>query len=171
MPQGPPIAAAANAAADLQPHNSPASPAAAASDTDTAAADPAPSRKSPADRVALPSAWAAFDTMQLCYTVIPQARHYYRYGTFRDCARARRDFVFAMSLKGLSRAEAERRVVEREVEHYVKKVTERPSRDVWELRDAPPVGFPPTVDAARAALAAATAAAAAAAGAGGDSRG
>ena len=55
----------------------------------------------------LPGVWAAFDTFQLCYTVIPQAKHYYRYGTFRDCSKARQDLLFAMSLKTKSQTEAE----------------------------------------------------------------
>ncbi|KAJ1528271.1 hypothetical protein HK405_002573, partial [Cladochytrium tenue] len=47
----------------------------------------------------LPSTWAAFDTWQ--------AKHYYRYGKFRDCAQARKELAFAASLMLKPRAEAE----------------------------------------------------------------
>ncbi|KAJ3182291.1 hypothetical protein HDU85_003334 [Gaertneriomyces sp. JEL0708] len=81
------------------------------------------------------SVWAAFDKMQLCYTVIPQVKHYYRYGTFRDCSEAREDFQFCLKMKRKSKGEAERLIREREESKYEKKVTERPSRSVWEVNN------------------------------------
>ncbi|KAI8921966.1 hypothetical protein DFJ77DRAFT_444801 [Powellomyces hirtus] len=89
------------------------------------------------------SVWSAFDKMQLCYTVIPQVKNYYRYGTFRDCSEARADFNFCLKMKGKNRVEAERMIKEREETRYDKKVNERPSRDIWELRTEPPRDFPP----------------------------
>ncbi|KAJ3020452.1 hypothetical protein HKX48_000791 [Thoreauomyces humboldtii] len=89
------------------------------------------------------SVWAAFDQMQLCYTVIPQVKHYYRYGTFRDCSEARADFNFCLKMKTKNRLDAEREMQEREDAKYDKKINERPSRDIWELRTEPPHNFPP----------------------------
>ncbi|KAJ3281720.1 hypothetical protein HDU79_010534 [Rhizoclosmatium sp. JEL0117] len=83
------------------------------------------------DKIELPSVWRALDTLQLCYTVIPQMKHYYRYGTFRDCAQARRDLTFAMSLKSKSEEEAMAIVRERDETHYRTKITERSSIGVW----------------------------------------
>lgn len=34
----------------------------------------------------------AFDKMQLCYTVFPQLKHYYRFGELRDCSKERKYF-------------------------------------------------------------------------------
>ncbi|KAJ3326528.1 hypothetical protein HDU76_012837 [Blyttiomyces sp. JEL0837] len=97
------------------------------------------------DQYQIPTVWAAFDKLQLCYTVIPQVKHYYRYGTLRDCTEARKDFTFAMSIKSKNRTEALRLVKEREEMKYHKKVAERPSIGVWELRTEPPPDFPPKV--------------------------
>ena len=36
---------------------------------------------------------AAFDKLQLCYTVFPQLKHYYRYGELRDCSKERKIFM------------------------------------------------------------------------------
>ncbi|TPX70830.1 hypothetical protein SpCBS45565_g01485 [Spizellomyces sp. 'palustris'] len=89
------------------------------------------------------SVWAAFDKMQLCYTVLPQVKHYYRYGSWRDCSEAREEFNFCLRMKGKNRKEAERLIREREEAKYDKKINERPSRAVWELRTEPPPNFPP----------------------------
>ncbi|KAI8591910.1 hypothetical protein BDZ88DRAFT_449912 [Geranomyces variabilis] len=89
------------------------------------------------------SLWTAFDKMQLCYTAIPQVKHYYRYGTFRDCSAAREEFNFCLKTKGKGRAVAERMIREREETRYDIKVHERPSKSVWELRTEPPPNFPP----------------------------
>ncbi|KAJ3065995.1 hypothetical protein HDU98_010674 [Podochytrium sp. JEL0797] len=93
----------------------------------------------------LPSLWAAFDTLQLCYTVIPQMKSYYRYGSFRDCKQARKDFMFALRLKGKSDEEAAYLAKERDDGNFRKKITERSSEGVWQLRSEPPANFPPQV--------------------------
>ncbi|KAJ3158808.1 hypothetical protein HDU86_002491 [Geranomyces michiganensis] len=89
------------------------------------------------------SLWTAFDKMQLCYTAIPQIKHYYRYGTFRDCSAAREEFNFCLKTKGKGRAAAEKMIREREETRYETKVNERPSKGIWELRTEPPPNFPP----------------------------
>ncbi|KAI9347212.1 hypothetical protein BDR26DRAFT_834318, partial [Obelidium mucronatum] len=94
----------------------------------------------------LPSVWAAFDTFQLCYTVIPQMKSYYRYGTFRDCTQARKDLLFAMSLKAKDKQEALMIVRDREQSKYNAKITTRSSTNVWTLRTEPPPNFPPKVN-------------------------
>ncbi|KAI8611972.1 hypothetical protein BC830DRAFT_1068192 [Chytriomyces sp. MP71] len=93
----------------------------------------------------LPSVWAAIDTLQLCYTAIPQAKHYYRYGTFRDCAPARKELAFALSLKAKSIEEATQLVKEREENKFKAKLTQRTSDGIWKLRTEPPPNFPPRI--------------------------
>ncbi|KAI8823280.1 hypothetical protein BJ741DRAFT_541639 [Chytriomyces cf. hyalinus JEL632] len=50
----------------------------------------------PSEQPQIPSVWAAMDTLQLCYTPIPQIKHYYRYGTLRGCSSAHCELFFAM---------------------------------------------------------------------------
>ncbi|KAJ3130906.1 hypothetical protein HK100_007209 [Physocladia obscura] len=95
--------------------------------------------------VTVPSLWTALDNVQLCYTVIPQMKHYYRYGTFRNCADARRELSFAFSLKGKSEEEQIEITRQREDAKFEKKITERSSSAVWTLRTEPPPNFPPKV--------------------------
>ncbi|KAI9027885.1 hypothetical protein DFJ74DRAFT_660776 [Hyaloraphidium curvatum] len=87
------------------------------------------------DKVDLCSAWEAFDRMQLCYAILPQVRHFYRYGSRKDCSAAREEFSFCMSLKPLSQAEAEKRMAEREAMKQRKMTTERPSKSIWKIRE------------------------------------
>ncbi|KAJ3296679.1 hypothetical protein HK104_001358 [Borealophlyctis nickersoniae] len=91
------------------------------------------------------SVWSAFDEMQLCFTVVPQVKHYYRYGTFRNCSEALENFKFCASMKGKPRAEAQRLIKEREEAKYDKKIHDRSSKAVWTLRSQPPPNFPPPV--------------------------
>ncbi|KAI9088325.1 hypothetical protein DFS34DRAFT_609959 [Phlyctochytrium arcticum] len=91
------------------------------------------------------SMWTAFDKVQLCYTAIPQAKYYYRYGKLRDCSQIRSDFAFCFAMKTKSKAEANRLIAHREEELYDRKVEDRPSKAVWELRSQPPPNFPPTI--------------------------
>ncbi|KAJ3133500.1 hypothetical protein HDU90_005820 [Geranomyces variabilis] len=80
--------------------------------------------------------------MQLCYTAIPQVKHYYRYGTFRDCSAAREEFNLVLKQRAKA-APLQRMIREREETRYDIKVHERPSKSVWELRTKPPPNFPP----------------------------
>ncbi|KAI9205634.1 uncharacterized protein BJ171DRAFT_501024 [Polychytrium aggregatum] len=89
------------------------------------------------------SVWDAFDKMQLCYTLIPQVKHYYRYGNFRDCTADREEFNFCLKMKMKSRPVAEKLIRERRDLKYQQKITERSSLDIWELRSSPPENFPP----------------------------
>ncbi|KAI8835805.1 hypothetical protein BJ741DRAFT_549455 [Chytriomyces cf. hyalinus JEL632] len=101
----------------------------------------------PSEQSQIPSVWAAMDTLQLCYTPIPQIKHYYRYGTLRDCSSARRELFFAMSLKSKSEEEAIQIARERQEERFRDKITKRTSDGVWTLRTEPPPNFPPKLDA------------------------
>ncbi|KAJ3013391.1 UNVERIFIED_CONTAM: hypothetical protein HDU68_000717 [Siphonaria sp. JEL0065] len=98
-----------------------------------------------AKEVELPSVWTAIDNLQLCYTVIPQMKHYYRYGTFRDCTEARKEVMFAVRMKGKTNEEAKMIVKDREESKFQAKITERSSCNVWTLRTEPPPNFPPKV--------------------------
>ena len=52
------------------------------------------------------SVWEAFDQMQLCYTMVPQIKNYYRYGEWKDCSKFREKFYFCLSTKNMSTEEA-----------------------------------------------------------------
>ena len=47
----------------------------------------------------------AFDKLQLCFTVFPQLKHYYRYGELRDCTKERLHFAHILSIKTKSKKE------------------------------------------------------------------
>ena len=34
-----------------------------------------------------------FDKMQICFTILPQARNYYRFGKFKDCKKERKSLL------------------------------------------------------------------------------
>lgn len=89
--------------------------------------------------------WKAFDEVQLCYMAAAQARHYYRYGEFRNCSQAREKFMFCASLSLKTAEEQEKLLDEKAKEVYYKKILDRPSRLVWSLRTDPPKDFPPQV--------------------------
>ncbi|KAJ3203520.1 hypothetical protein HDU82_006528 [Entophlyctis luteolus] len=93
--------------------------------------------------VQIPSLWTALDNLQLCYTVIPQIKHFYRYGTLRNCAGAREEVSFAFSLKGKTEEEKRRMVLERSESKFDNKIKQRSSSTVWTLRTEPPADFPP----------------------------
>jgi Protein of unknown function (DUF3128) len=78
----------------------------------------------------------AFDNLQLCFTVFPQAKHYYRYGEFKDCRIAREEFSFCLSTKTLSKQDALAKIAERNAEKSKKNKENRPSVEagIWELR-------------------------------------
>ena len=48
----------------------------------------------------------AFDEMQLCYTMIPQIKNYYRYGEWKDCSRFKDKFYVCLSTKTMPANEA-----------------------------------------------------------------
>ena len=52
------------------------------------------------------SLWDAFDQMQLCYTLIPQIKNYYRFGEWKDCSRFKEKFMFCLSTKTMAADEA-----------------------------------------------------------------
>lgn len=52
------------------------------------------------------SLWKAFDDMQLCYTIAPQVKHYYRFGTLKDCKDLTDEFKFCWQTKRKSAIEA-----------------------------------------------------------------
>ncbi|KAI8808665.1 hypothetical protein BJ742DRAFT_808241 [Cladochytrium replicatum] len=90
------------------------------------------------------SLWSAFDKMQLCYTLLPQSRYYYKYGTLKDCTAAREEFFFCARMKSKPRAVAAQLIQEREEAKRIKKIVHRPSQGVWEIREAPAEDFPPS---------------------------
>ena len=45
------------------------------------------------------SLWEAFDKLQLCTTISPQMKNYYRYGELRDCRLEREDFSFCWNVR------------------------------------------------------------------------
>jgi hypothetical protein len=85
----------------------------------------------------------AFDKMQLCYTLIPQVKNYYRYGEFKDCSTLRRDFNFCLSTKTKNKQEASEMIKQRNMKKNIDKFHFRSSAEVWELRQEPPPNFPP----------------------------
>ncbi len=52
------------------------------------------------------SLWEAFDQMQLCYTMIPQIKNYYRYGEFKDCSKLKDKFYLCFSTKTMTAEKA-----------------------------------------------------------------
>jgi hypothetical protein len=52
------------------------------------------------------SLWEAFDQMQLCYTMIPQIKNYYRYGEWKDCSRFKNKFYLCLSTKTMATEKA-----------------------------------------------------------------
>ncbi|TPX33761.1 hypothetical protein SmJEL517_g03457 [Synchytrium microbalum] len=89
------------------------------------------------------SAWAAFDALQLCFTPLPQLRHYYRYGSWKDCAPPRKEFLFCIQMKSKTADEGQKLIGERHQEKERRKFEDRPSIGVWKLRESPPPDFPP----------------------------
>ncbi|KAI8909018.1 hypothetical protein EDD86DRAFT_148120 [Gorgonomyces haynaldii] len=51
------------------------------------------------------SLWEAFDKLQLCYTIAPQMKHYYRFGAFKDCQELRDEFNFCWTARGKTNVE------------------------------------------------------------------
>ncbi|RKO83508.1 hypothetical protein BDK51DRAFT_18619, partial [Blyttiomyces helicus] len=75
----------------------------------------------------------AFDDLQLCFTIGPQVKHLYRYGSFRNCGFLYDEFVFCSLMKSKSESEAQRLLRERREAQYENKIVERPSREVWKV--------------------------------------
>ncbi|KAI8897636.1 hypothetical protein BC833DRAFT_526834 [Globomyces pollinis-pini] len=91
------------------------------------------------------SVMTAFDKLQLCYTISPQMTYYYRYGKIKDCSRLQSELTFCVSTKAMSRKDAHDAIVKRELENDLAKTTQRPSLDVWDLREKPLENFPPPI--------------------------
>ncbi|TPX44934.1 hypothetical protein SeMB42_g04161 [Synchytrium endobioticum] len=89
------------------------------------------------------SAWAAMDALQLCFTPLPQLRHYYRYGAWKSCSAYRKEFVFCLQMKGKSHEDAQDLIKEYHEDKLKKKFQQRSSVGVWQIRDKPPADFPP----------------------------
>ncbi|KAI8918698.1 hypothetical protein BC831DRAFT_482892 [Entophlyctis helioformis] len=79
------------------------------------------------------SAWDAFDKAQLCFTVGPQFKHFYRFGTWKDCSPLVSDFTFCWSLRNKSEADAQQLLRERAEKKLLGKTVQRPSIDIWEV--------------------------------------
>ncbi|ORE04245.1 hypothetical protein BCV72DRAFT_18973 [Rhizopus microsporus var. microsporus] len=76
----------------------------------------------------------AFDGLFNCYRVKEQAKHYYRYGTRKDCE-AKWDFLslcFSTKLKSAEQADAMLKAYRQAEEE--KKVGRPSSEDIWERR-------------------------------------
>ncbi|CAG8514478.1 1361_t:CDS:2 [Paraglomus brasilianum] len=87
-----------------------------------------------------------FDTMFYCYSIGGQATNYYRYGTRKDCKRYRDNLRFCWRTKFMNSEEKKKAFKER-AEQKEEKLKDGPNcLDIWELREQPPVDFPPVVD-------------------------
>ncbi|KAH6581758.1 hypothetical protein BASA60_002251 [Batrachochytrium salamandrivorans] len=91
------------------------------------------------------SIWSAFDKAQVCYTVLPQLKNYYRYGQWKDCSAAVKEMTFCMSLQTMSRKEKQLALKAHAQERHDVKFNQRPSKDIWEIRTEPPPNFPPAL--------------------------
>lgn len=82
------------------------------------------------------SVWEAFDEMQLCYTLSPQLKNYYRFGSFKDCSHLKQKFNACLNSKRMSNEDSQRvlqEVYDREQERMQIHGKDRPTKDIWKV--------------------------------------
>ena len=66
--------------------------------------------------------------------LIPQTRHYYRYGTFKDCSWTREEFMFCYNVRKKKDQQEARWLYKEYLDNKeYKKRYERESSDVWKV--------------------------------------
>ncbi|EGF82117.1 hypothetical protein BATDEDRAFT_86853 [Batrachochytrium dendrobatidis JAM81] len=83
-----------------------------------------------------------FNDAQICYTMLPQLKSYYRYGTWKDCSPQWKEFRLCVSLQATPKKEKQEILRAHAKLKKLEKFQQRSSLDVWKLREQPLPSFP-----------------------------
>lgn len=80
------------------------------------------------------SIWHEFDQLQLCFTLSPQLKNYYKYGKWRSCGTEKARFMACINDKSLSKQDQIKSFSKRNIDNQIHKITNRSTKGViWEV--------------------------------------